>query len=115
MGTGLADSRLTKIPALCPSPVPAAIWRRVAAQSRQKVGAVQGHGGIGPRQLAFNNGCAGSAQFQSRVPRATAPQVNGRSALTKKPSKLTNVAANNGAAVVAVFTASLRSLLIAFL
>jgi hypothetical protein len=36
------------------------------------------------------------------------------SALTKKPPKLTNVSANNGAAVVAVFTASLRSLLIAF-
>ena len=41
-------------------------------------------------------------------------EVKGMIALTKKVSKLTNVKANNGAPVLAVFTASLRSLLIAF-
>jgi hypothetical protein len=40
--------------------------------------------------------------------------MKGRSALTKKPPELTVGEANNGAGVLAVFTASLRSLLIAF-
>ena len=35
-GHVLADSGLTKIPALCPSPSAAAIWPRVEAQSRRK-------------------------------------------------------------------------------
>src|SRR5215470_13222461 len=109
-GRVAADSRLTKIPALCPSLSAAAIWRRVKAQSRPKVP----QGASGPDPFAFGNGCAGSVQLRSPEPAQGLALVKGRSALTKKPVKLTNVSANNGAAVVAVFTASLRSLLIAF-
>src|SRR4051812_27647539 len=42
-----------------------------------------------------------------------APDVKRRSELTKKATELTIAPANNGAGVLAVFTASLRSLLIA--
>jgi hypothetical protein len=70
--------------------------------------------GIRPDPFAFGNDCAGSVQLRSPAPAQGLAEVKGRSALTKKPLKLTNVSANNGAAVVAVFTASLRSLLIAF-
>jgi hypothetical protein len=41
------------------------------------------------------------------------PDVKGSSELTKKAPELTIGEANNGAGVLAVFTASLRSLLIA--
>jgi hypothetical protein len=84
-------------------------------------GAIKAESGAVPRQgvsrsdqLAFGNGCAGSVQISLAGACPSGPEVKGRSALTKKVSKLTNVSANNGAAVVAVFTASLRSLLIAF-
>ena len=71
-------------------------------------------GAIRPDPFAIGNGCAGSVQLGSPQSGQVLPEVKGRSALTKKPPKLTNVSANNDAAVVAVFTASLRSLLIAF-
>jgi len=71
-------------------------------------------GGKRSKSVAFGNRCAASIQLWLACALANALVVKGRSGLTKKLPKLTNVSANNGAPVVAVFTASLRSLLIAF-
>src|SRR5262245_20705796 len=76
---------------------------------------IYGFGPVRPsRQRAFPKICAASVQAALARDPPGSPDVKRRSALTKKVLKLTNVSANNGAAVVAVFTASLRSLLIAF-
>ena len=74
---------------------------------------VRHSGEIGIKRDPFRNVRAGPIQPSPHRPAAGEPGVKTWSELTKKALQLTISTANNGAGVLVVFTASLRSLLIA--